>query len=203
MVPIKRYYLLKKRVSINRYQKFVKSVRIFLIQKSAHIGCCLDRAVSEWDRSVQVKMSPSPRILVDYFHQCIQLENTKIFIIFLIGILINVNSLEISAHFNFNRQRLEVLSILLNNVMTRYSKSGIKYVEFSFGVNDLLNLDVWRHLTSGIWASDDLGVKYDDRDPNNTQDPQKGNTQDFQEGKIVPIKLRKFESASEIRNYTF
>ena len=42
-------------------------------------------------------------------------------------------------------QRLEVLSILLNNVIHRYAKSGVLHVEFSLGVNDLCNLDVWKH----------------------------------------------------------
>lgn len=43
-------------------------------------------------------------------------------------------------------QRLEVLSILINETVYNYSNSGVFYVEFSLGVKDLLNLDVWKHL---------------------------------------------------------
>ena len=51
-------------------------------------------------------------------------------------------------------QRLEVLSILLNNVIHRYAKSGVLHVEFSLGVNDLCNLDVWKHLRpEAVFAS--------------------------------------------------
>ncbi|KAI9095801.1 hypothetical protein DFS34DRAFT_651043 [Phlyctochytrium arcticum] len=46
-------------------------------------------------------------------------------------------------------QRLEVLSILINQVASRYGKSGVNLVEFSLGANDLLNINVVKHLTMG------------------------------------------------------
>ncbi|KAJ3182306.1 hypothetical protein HDU87_008468 [Geranomyces variabilis] len=44
-------------------------------------------------------------------------------------------------------QRLEVLSILINQVASRYGKSGVSLVEFSLGANDLLSVNVVKHLT--------------------------------------------------------
>lgn len=51
-------------------------------------------------------------------------------------------------------QRLEILSILLHNTINRYSKSGTNYVEYSLGVNDLMNLNVWRHLTTNVFCTE-------------------------------------------------
>ncbi|KAI9015033.1 hypothetical protein BC832DRAFT_185908 [Gaertneriomyces semiglobifer] len=49
-------------------------------------------------------------------------------------------------------QRLEVLGILINNTAGRYGKSGVIYVEYSVGVNDMLNLNVWKHLTESVFS---------------------------------------------------
>ena len=46
-------------------------------------------------------------------------------------------------------QRLEVLSILINQTVARYDRAGVKYVEFSMGINDLTNPDVFKHLIGG------------------------------------------------------
>ena len=46
-------------------------------------------------------------------------------------------------------QRLEVLSILINHTVARYDRAGVKYVEFSLGINDLTNQDVFKHLIGG------------------------------------------------------
>jgi hypothetical protein len=46
-------------------------------------------------------------------------------------------------------QRLEVLSILINQVVARYDRAGVQYVEFSLGINDLMNQDVFKHLVGG------------------------------------------------------
>ena len=53
------------------------------------------------------------------------------------------------------QQRLEVLSMLLNVVCSRYAKAGIKYVEFSLGFNDCTNENVWKHLADQVFTDKD------------------------------------------------
>ncbi|KAJ3184005.1 hypothetical protein HDU85_001856 [Gaertneriomyces sp. JEL0708] len=54
-------------------------------------------------------------------------------------------------------QRLEVLGILLNNTAGRYGKSGVIYVEYSVGINDMLNLNVWKHLVESVFSTPTKG----------------------------------------------
>ncbi|KAI8915836.1 hypothetical protein EDD86DRAFT_215964 [Gorgonomyces haynaldii] len=48
------------------------------------------------------------------------------------------------------QQRLEVLSILLYDVCLHYAKAGVNYIEFSMGVGDMLNVDIWKHLNDAF-----------------------------------------------------
>ncbi len=41
-----------------------------------------------------------------------------------------------------------VLDQLLDYVLSRYASSGVSYVEFSVGVNDVLRPQIWRHLAN-------------------------------------------------------
>lgn len=52
-------------------------------------------------------------------------------------------------------QRLEVLSMLLNVVCSRYAKAGVKYVEFSLGFNDCINENIWKHLADQVFTHRD------------------------------------------------
>lgn len=48
----------------------------------------------------------------------------------------------------------EVLGVLLNNVLYRYSKAGVKYVEFSVSSKDLRNIDYRKIITDQVFSSD-------------------------------------------------
>jgi adenosine deaminase len=48
----------------------------------------------------------------------------------------------------------DVLGILMNNVLSRYAKAGVKYVEFSVSAKDLLDDDRRRIITDEVFAGD-------------------------------------------------
>ncbi|KAG5460186.1 MAG: hypothetical protein BJ554DRAFT_7798, partial [Olpidium bornovanus] len=74
------------------------------------------------------------------------------------------------------QQRLEVLSILLNNAIARYDKAGVRYAEFSLSANDLLNVDVCKHLVKQVFTepSTPLRISTKSGKQSRAPDPAKG-----------------------------
>ena len=72
-------------------------------------------------------------------------------------------------------QRMEVLSILINHVVSRYNNAGIHYVEFSLGVKDLLNSDIWKHIADGVYSSSKQSANKEDKTPKGKKRKRGGN----------------------------